>query len=278
MNCRGELQFLELKFTQFFVQKYTYMALELNWPSAASADTHARSLVRGRVMCHLIEEHVRAVQRQYAYAAHVDSTYAGLPPDALAAGVTPTARIPAGYFAEPRAEGRVLFFAPDRGAEFDACVATAQGQLCLVLHPTSEAAPEICGTVIGPPEAVESAVECARQVLAAPPLAVLRRRNYTSDSRRICDIELSSGSYGRLRGAPGMLEGREVCGVGRHLSAADRILCYTLLSPAADTAVCFAYDEVVANDTCPGLIRCHLIGPTAIVDTALRWAQKKYQP
>ena len=295
----------------------------MDWPSADSTDLGAPSVaptqwrVHGRVMCHLVESHVRAVQHQYAYAAHVDLTYAGLPPDELAAGVTPTAAapvgaapvgaapaatapppaplIPAGYFAAPRAEGRVLFVAPDRGPEFDACIAAARGQLCLVLHQARPAAaggntrsvPQtevaICGTLSGPPEAIECAVAGARQVLTAPPLTVLRRRDYSSDGARICDVELSRGSYDLMRGAPGLIEGREVRGVGRHLSAEDRMLCYTLLSPAADTAVCLAYDELVdlpavaGAALCPGLIRCHLIGPAAFVDQALAWAQKRYK-
>jgi hypothetical protein len=304
----------------------------MDWPSADSADSTALApalawwRVRGRVMCHLVEAHVRAVQHQYAYAAHVDVKYASLPPDALAAGVTPTALMPAGYFAAPRAEGRVLFVAPDRGPEFDACIAAAQGQLCLVLHSTAPGgatgAPDVSGTLHGPPEAVECAVAGARQLLTAAPLTALRRRDYTTaEGARICDIELSRGSYDLMRGAPGLVEGREVRGIGRHLAAEDRMLCYTLLSPAADTAVCFAYDELVAeallNGThstgthstkthstethsaethstkthstkthstdaasagCPGLIRCHLIGPTALVSIALAWAQKRYQP
>jgi hypothetical protein len=290
----------------------------MDWPSADSTDLGASSVapaqwrVRGRVMCHLVESHVRAVQRRYAYAAHIDTTYAGLPPDELAAGVTPTAAapvgappvgsvapppallIPAGYFAAPRAEGRVLFVAPDRGPEFDACIAAARGQRCLVLHQARPAAgggdarpaPQtdvtICGTLSGPPEAIECAVAGARQVLTAPPLTVLRRRDYSSDGARICDVELSRGSYDLMRGAPGLIEGREVRGVGRHLSAEDRMLCYTLLSPAADTAVCLAYDELVdlpaaGAAVCPGLIRCHLIGPAAFVDQALAWAQKRYK-
>lgn len=278
----------------------------MDWPSADSTDLGAPSVaptqwrVHGRVMCHLVESHVRAVQHQYAYAAHVDLTYAGLPPDELAAGVTPTAApptaaplvgaaapagaappraaaplIPAGYFAAPRAEGRVLFVAPDRGPEFDACIAAAR--------PAPQTDVAICGTLSGPPEAIECAVAGARQVLTAPPLTALRRRDYSSDGARICDVELSRGSYDLMRGAPGLIEGREVRGVGRHLSAEDRMLCYTLLSPAADTAVCLAYDELVdlpavaGAALCPGLIRCHLIGPAAFVDQALAWAQKRYK-
>jgi len=309
----------------------------MDWPSADSTDLGASSVapaqwrVRGRVMCHLVESHVRAVQHRYAYAAHIDTTYAGLPPDELAAGVTPTAvapvgaapvgaapvgaapagaapagaapaatapppapLIPAGYFAAPRAEGRVLFVAPDRGPEFDACIAAARGQLCLVLHqarpaagggdarPAPQTDDAFCGTLSGPPEAIECAVAGARQVLTAPPLTVLRRRDYSADGARICDVELSRGSYDLMRGAPGLIEGREVRGVGRHLAAEDRMLCYTLLSPAADTAVCLAYDELVdlpaaGAAVCPGLIRCHLIGPAAFVDQALAWAQKRYE-
>ncbi|NBQ70837.1 MAG: hypothetical protein EBU46_19205, partial [Nitrosomonadaceae bacterium] len=162
----------------------------------------AEARVRGRLMCHLVEAHVRAAQFQYACAAHVDAALGGLPPDASAAGVTPTARLPAGYFAAPRAEGRVLFVAPDRGPEFAACLAAAAGQLCLVLH---AGAPDFCGTLCGPPEAVEGALAGAHRVLAAPPLTVLRRRAYAAASgARLCDVELARGSYDLLRGAPGL--------------------------------------------------------------------------